>query len=847
MADIRGINSKVSSNISLNYKVNNSPNMNIDKVQNKATTSNQKVETTKVDLSLKPKRSIGQNAATFGIGITEGMLGVGEKVRDFVEMNGVKLFGKADVGLQKAKNGIKSLLGLLTQQDKNDLKVKEKVYEEMMEETAAHVATDEVKSVLYDPLYQDLGLIEEQEQTPLSRSLGNGVGETFEILGLALTGGYVVSGYSTAAAAEMGTQEALATLNQATSTKVLRPFLAGITGAGEGLQTAYQEGADVNKGLKYSYLKGTFNSAQWLIGEGINQFTPFQNSTKNSSLHVVLDSIDGGAEGIVQPWLKTIYDDRNYSTLFKENGGWTNVGVQALIAGTLSTTSEIFSNRSNLYQQKNNQQPNTEINSQKIKDNVISIEDYKNNKIQAQEELNNVISIDELRSKKQNLAVNSNTKPEGVKTEVIEFPNPDKQPVEMNKQVVNGDYFVDNQTPITEINSSSTTDNNVVSFYRNQSQQQSYHPQQQVGSINNLNKTINNSYSNLFDTNGKLNYSTATKILQSKGFSDDDIIDIYNKTKTSDLVALLKSNQNINDINPSMPKVKLFQNSTQMLSSIPDPIRNYKLLDKITKKIIEATETGQSAYGVVTNLNSVSKKLPSKQICDNYWNTVFNSGANIKRQFSQNGKTCFKDISKIEFDQLQTNDFIHIQKGKYIGGEKLYLNIDIDNAYKILPMFMKECDNQNLGYYFKVAKYSGNVYNIGQFTRDEAIVFYSNNENTYKYVNILENILSNNPDIPIYEPPALAGVINNKIGFGTDPPTSDIIQVDGRTIKLERSYNGRRGQLVSDAFMNTLSKYDDITKLSPQKYQEFIQNFYKEIKRLSPIYKINPNNFMYNN
>ena len=92
---------------------------------------------------------------------------------------------------------------------------------------------------------------------------------------------------------------------------------------------------------------------------------------------------------------------------------------------------------------------------------------------------------------------------------------------------------------------------------------------------------------------------------------------------------------------------------------------------------------------------------------------------------------------------------------------RLYINTDSISLYKIINLFMSECSKKGIPFYFKFDNSSG--------FRDDSIPIYSSTEHLLDYIEILNNIKKNNPDLNFYNPPLLTGKINGFIGYGSEP------------------------------------------------------------------------------
>lgn len=93
---------------------------------------------------------------------------------------------------------------------------------------------------------------------------------------------------------------------------------------------------------------------------------------------------------------------------------------------------------------------------------------------------------------------------------------------------------------------------------------------------------------------------------------------------------------------------------------------------------------------------------------------------------------------------------------------RLYLDTESFDTYKMLNLLVEKCDEHHLPYYFKFDQFAN---------RDDTIVIYSSTENLTKYVELLQEIKKEHPDLVsrAKEPPVLTGKIDNWIGYGSEP------------------------------------------------------------------------------
>ena len=231
------------------------------------------------------------------------------------------------------------------------------------------------------------------------RSVASGIGYTVGVIVLAMgTGG-------TSLAAES------VTLAAPTAATMGMSAIAG--GIGKGAETAYQSGADVQEGAEAALATGLWEGTQFYLGGKINGLSPFTSTAGNIGLRVGLDTIDGGAEGFVQPFISSIYEkgyyDENgnyieftddytffdrYGEMWDDQGGWKQVGTHAAIGGIVSAGSEMAGYYVNKKSLKNIDTSNMEFSS--IKD----IKDYAADELNATELSKLTLDEQEQQSKK---------------------------------------------------------------------------------------------------------------------------------------------------------------------------------------------------------------------------------------------------------------------------------------------------------------------------------------------------------------------------------------------------------------------------------------------------------------
>ena len=219
------------------------------------------------------------------------------------------------------------------------------VTDEMWESTKAYVAEEQVASIA-DKFYANTEagqfLKENAYGFDMVRGVGRGVGYSTAMIaaGNVFAGAGGLTG--AAKAARLG--------------KVL-PAMSGVLGFGNSSEEGWADGASTEKGLMYGVAGGTWEAIQWGVGVKINGMGSHIDDIaqvgakqvfKDSAKRVILDTVDSGIEGFVQPGLTMIYKQyegdtlaAQYANAFETNGGWNGVIQQAAIGGFMSGSSEI--------------------------------------------------------------------------------------------------------------------------------------------------------------------------------------------------------------------------------------------------------------------------------------------------------------------------------------------------------------------------------------------------------------------------------------------------------------------------------------------------------------------------
>ena len=130
---------------------------------------------------------------------------------------------------------------------------------------------------------------------------------------------------------------------------------------------------------------------------------------------------------------------------------------------------------------------------------------------------------------------------------------------------------------------------------------------------------------------------------------------------------------------------------------------------------------------------------------------------------------------------------------KIIVDHRLYLNTENIDTYKVMELFRNKCKERELDYHFKFSD---------RGDRDDTIVIYSDDKKLSKYLEILEEIKKEEPEIVkrAQTPPMLTGKIDGWIGYGSEPSLDE----NGKNTK---SFNSSRSGIIQNAISKETIKW----------------------------------------
>lgn len=165
---------------------------------------------------------------------------------------------------------------------------------------------------------------------------------------------------------------------------------------------------------------------------------------------------------------------------------------------------------------------------------------------------------------------------------------------------------------------------------------------------------------------------------------------------------------------------------------------------------------------------------------------------------------------------------------KIIVDHRLYLNTENIDTYKVMELFRNKCKERELDYHFKFSD---------RGDRDDTIVIYSDDKKLSKYLEILEEIKKEEPEIikRAQTPPMLTGKIDGWIGYGSEPSLDE----NGKNTK---SFNSSRSGIIQNAISKETIKWlrenKELTKedlglneyLTKQIFDDIIKDEYRMVK-----------------
>ena len=241
------------------------------------------------------------------------------------------------------------------------------------------------------------------------------------------------------------------------------------------------------------------------------------------------------------------------------------------------------------------------------------------------------------------------------------------------------------------------------------------------------------------------------------------------------------------------------------------------------EKIAQLGKAGQEFQEFQQFLQSVGKI--------NSYSDVINLRTNPSFNFDYDW-----EIEDFSWEHIQSYHMNFGREKRIDVKHRLYIGCQNQDVWKLLSIFSEKCENGNIPYYFKTPSF--------EIKRDDKIVIYADSENLAKYIDILNEIARENPEIVSRcgQPPILTGKVNEWIGIGDEPPRDE---------KGKHSFNEIRALAIDDAIeetlLNSLSsfmgqtvnyqgkniRFEELFKQQAAKYIASKQSSNKNFKNLS--------------
>ena len=242
------------------------------------------------------------------------------------------------------------------------------------------------------------------------------------------------------------------------------------------------------------------------------------------------------------------------------------------------------------------------------------------------------------------------------------------------------------------------------------------------------------------------------------------------------------------------------------------------------------SEDGYYSKEFIT-LRNYLKSIDGKVSIDNFEEIIqrMQSDNSIKSAFEKYDYT----INQTGWDYVSSVDVFEHKPFKT--QHRLYINCDGQSKYYLIANIIDNFTENGVPMFFK--------YNAA--FRDDTIVMWTDDNNLLKTIEMLKKAREDLPNISIFEPPILTGIIDGWIGYGSEPTS---------LFNGERtSFNRIRTKALNNAITNAYSKYvlqhknaRDLSEFEIAERDEgFIQSVKDEIMHLSKEFGIDEKNFCF--
>lgn len=288
--------------------------------------------------------------------------------------------------------------------------------------------------------------------------------------------------------------------------------------------------------------------------------------------------------------------------------------------------------------------------------------------------------------------------------------------------------------------------------------------------------------------------------------TDEVLNEIINRTTTPNEPFKITYQFYNNLVNPNHNEYKLNVNETDKLNFTVSLFNTWKnnitsLTEDVIKKYIEQGIYNDSIYYLRNYLKTLPDKISAEQfykVENNLFQIMNNDYDEVKKYGWR--KTDANYWTKIYFDDVVGKRTNYINSTKH----RLYMNINEKDLYKLSYLFVQKCYERKVDYSFKFSTIE---------KREDGIVFFASDKNLPKYLEILNEIKKERPEIfeRCEKPPILTGLLDEKIGYGAEP--TERIKNENDDLA---SFNTLRSKILEDSINETYKKW--IIDNSEKKY-----------------------------
>ena len=242
------------------------------------------------------------------------------------------------------------------------------------------------------------------------------------------------------------------------------------------------------------------------------------------------------------------------------------------------------------------------------------------------------------------------------------------------------------------------------------------------------------------------------------------------------------------------------------------------------KQISYAQQNNPGYYGRLVELINYLKSMPEVKTADEFWALANDENNLISRYGFQ---TLGEYSSWYHIDSAELSFHKHrrppVEHRLYINGESI-------DTFDIASLFTDKCMEVGIPFYYKFDDYAN---------RDDSLVIYSSSKYLKYYIEILRQLKKDNPELfsRICDPPAMSGVIDGWIGYGSEPTTDSHGKLrsfnEVRSNALERALNKTTNEWIFRNVNKRVRQGDKTitigeileNRMVNSAYNQFLENF----------------------